>query len=152
LHTRKNQPPTTIFTEFNLQMRYTRRYVMCYICNTMQPEAFGLAIFGITALIALIPTWLIPMLNQRRQEREMSILNKMHRFALRHNTFVRNQGGIRYVVVLGKNGFCYMLSGEFVSRERLLKALGEENEKYLLKAESEESRHSTATTLVTIPA
>lgn len=82
----------------------------------------------------------------------MSALNKMHRFALRHNTFVRNQRGIRFVVVLGKNGFCYMLGGELVSRERLLKALGEENEKYLLKAESEESCHSTATTLVTIPA
>lgn len=118
----------------------------------MQAEAYGVVIFGITALVVLVPLWLMPVLSRRRQERELLVLNKMHRFALRHNTFVRNLQGTRYVVVLGKNGFCYMLAGELVSREKLLKALGEENEKHLLKAESEESQHGAPVSLVTMPA
>ncbi len=118
----------------------------------MRPETFGLVIFGVTALWVLLAVWLMPTLHRRRQEREQLVLAKMHRFAMRHNTFVRNHQGLRYVVVLAKQGFCYMLGGEFVSRERLLKALGEENEKHLLKAEAEESQHSAARSLVTIPA
>lgn len=118
----------------------------------MQAETFGIMIFGVTALLVLVPLWLMPVLNRRRQERELLALNEMHRFALRHNTFVRNHQGLRYVVVLGKNGFYYMLGGEFVPRERLLKALGEENEKYLLKAEREESQHDPAPGLITSPA
>jgi hypothetical protein len=118
----------------------------------MRAETLGIVIFLVTALLVLLPLWLIPLLNRRRQERELLALTKMHRFALKHNTFVRNHQGLRYVVVLGKNGFYYMLGGEFVSRERLLKALGEENEKYVLKAEREESQHGPAPGLVTSPA
>ncbi len=139
-------------TGFKLRLCYKKRYVLLYTCNTMRPETFGLLVFGVTAAWVLLATWLIPMLNRRRQEREQLALAKMHRFAMRHNTFVRNHQGLRYVVVLGKQGFCYMLGGEFVSRERLLRALGEENEKHLLKAESEESQHSAIHGLVTIPA
>lgn len=108
--------------------------------------------FGVTALVVLVPVWLMPTFNRRRQERELFALSKMQRFAFKHNTFVRNHQGVRYVVVLGKQGFYYMLAGQFVSRERLLKILGEENEKHLLKAESEESRHGPTLTLVTLPA
>lgn len=72
----------------------------------MQTEAYGLVIFGITALAVLVPLWLMTVLSRRCQERELLVLNKMHRFALRHNTFVRNLQGTHYVVVLGKNGFC----------------------------------------------
>ncbi|MCX7782181.1 MAG: hypothetical protein N2318_00880 [Meiothermus sp.] len=118
----------------------------------MQAETFGMVFFGVTALIVLVPTWLMPVLKRRRQERELLALDRMHRFALKHNTFVRNHLGVRYVVVLGKHGFYYMLGGQFVSRDRLLKVLGEEHEKQLLKAESEESRHGPTLTLITIPA
>jgi len=139
-------------TWFNQHRCYTKRNVLIYTRNTMRAETFGMVIFGVTALLVLIPLWLMPVLNRRRQERELLALNKMHRFALRHNTFVRNHQGLRYVVVLGKNGFYYMLGGEFVPRERLLKALGEENEKHLLKAEREESQHGPAPGLITSPA
>ncbi len=117
----------------------------------MQAESLGVVLFGVTALSVWVLGWLIPFLNRRRQERELLILGKMQRFALKHNTFVRNHQGVRYVVVLGKQGFYYMLGGQFVPRERLLRVLGEENEKLLLKAESEESRHPTLT-LITLPA
>ncbi len=118
----------------------------------MQAETFGLVFFAVTALMVLVPAWLLPILKRRRQERELLALEKMHRFALKHNTFVRNHRGVRYVVVLGKQGFYYMLGGQFVTRERLLKMLGEEHEKHLLKAEGEESRHGPTMTLVTGPA
>lgn len=118
----------------------------------MQAETFGLVFFAVTALMVLVPVWLLPIQKRRRQERELLALDRMHRFALKHNTFVRNHLGVRYVVVLGKQGFYYMLGGQFVPRERLLKALGEEHEKLLLKAESEESRHGPTLTLITIPA
>lgn len=118
----------------------------------MQAESLGVVLFGVTALLVWVLGWLVPFLNRRRQERELRILGKMQRFALKHNTFVRNHHGVRYVVVLGKQGFYYMLAGQFVSRERLLKVLGEENEKHLLKAESEESCHGPTLTLVTLPA
>ncbi len=118
----------------------------------MPVEALGLVYFGVTALLVLVLTGLIPAIKRRRQEQALLVLEKMHCFALKHNTFVRNHQGVRFVVVLGTQGFCYMLSGQFVSRERLLKALGEENEKYLLKAEGEESRHGPTLTLITAPA
>jgi uncharacterized protein (DUF58 family) len=117
----------------------------------MQAEAFGMAFVVVTALLVLAGSWLVPALNRRRLERELFALNKMHRFALKHNTFVRNLQGVRFVVVLGKQGFYYMLAGQFVSRDRLLKTIGEENEKLLLKAESEESRHGPTPKLITIP-
>ncbi|WP_299427848.1 hypothetical protein [uncultured Meiothermus sp.] len=118
----------------------------------MQVEMLGVVFFGVTALLVLVPGWLVPVLNRRRQERELFALNKMHRFALKHNTFVRNHQGVRYVVVLGKQGFYYMLGGQFVPRDRLLKSIGEEHEKQLLKAESEESCHGPTLTLITFPA
>lgn len=118
----------------------------------MQAETFGMVFFAVTALIVLVPAWLMPILKRRRQEQELLVLERMHRFALKHNTFVRNQRGVRYVVVLGKQGFYYLLGGQFVTRDRLLKVLGEEHEKQLLKAESEESRHGPTLTLVTSPA
>ncbi|GIW24270.1 hypothetical protein [Meiothermus sp.] len=118
----------------------------------MKAELFGAIFFVVMALMVLIPLWLLPVLKRRRQEQELRALHKMHRFALKHNTFVRNHQGVRYVVVLGKQGFYYMLRGQFVSRDRLLKELGEEYEKQLLKAESEESQHGPAVTLVTAPA
>lgn len=117
----------------------------------MQAEAYGMLFFGVTALMVFVPTWLMPALKRRRQERELLALEKMHRFALKHNTFVRNHLGVRYVVVLSKQGFYYMLGGQFVSRERLLRVLGED-EKQLLKAESEESRLGPTLSLITIPA
>jgi hypothetical protein len=117
----------------------------------MQAEAFVMAFFVVTALLVLAGGWLVPVLNRRRLERELFALNKMHRFALKHNTFVRNLQGVRFVVVLGKQGFYYMLGGQFVSRDRLLKTIGEENEKLLLQAESEESRHGPTLKLITIP-
>ncbi len=118
----------------------------------MPAESLGIVAFAVTALVALVPIWLVPVLNRRRRQRELLALDQMHRFALKHNTFVRNHLGVRFVVVLGKQGFYYMLGGKFVSRERLLKALGEEHEKQLLKAEGEESRHGPTLTLITIPA
>ncbi|GIW35561.1 hypothetical protein [Meiothermus sp.] len=118
----------------------------------MKAETFGMVFFAVTALIVLIPTWLMPVLKRRRQERELLALDRMYRFALKHNTFVRNHLGVRYVVVLGQQGFYYMLAGQFVSRGRLLKALGEEHEKQLLKAEAEESRHGPTVNLITFPA
>lgn len=135
-----------------LRLCYKKRNVLVYICNAMKAETFGLVFFAVTALIVLIPTWLMPVLKRRRQERELLALDRMYRFALKHNTFVRNHLGVRYVVVLGQQGLYYMLAGQFVSRERLLKALGEEHEKKLLKAESEESRHGPTASLTTIPA
>ncbi|MCS7068395.1 MAG: heme exporter protein CcmD [Meiothermus sp.] len=118
----------------------------------MQAETFGMVFFAVTALIVLALAWLMPLLKRRRQEQELRALERMHRFALKHNTFVRNHSGVRYVVVLGQQGFYYMLGGQFVSRERLLKALGEEHEKQLLKAEGEESRHGPTLSLITFPA
>jgi hypothetical protein len=118
----------------------------------MQTETLGVVLFGVTALPVLVLGWLMPVLSRRRQERELIALQKMQRFALKHNTFVRNHQGVRYVVVLGKQGFYYMLGGQFVSRSRLLKVMGEEHEKQLLKAESEESRHGPTHTLITLPA
>ncbi|MCS7057975.1 MAG: hypothetical protein NZ849_06410 [Meiothermus sp.] len=118
----------------------------------MSPEYLGVAIFGLLAVFTLLPLWLMPALKRRQEERELLALNKMHRFARRHNTFVRNFRGVRFVVVLGPEGFRYMLGGQFVPRERLLRALGEENEKVLLKAEGEESRSGPVQLLLTSPA
>ncbi|RMH56041.1 MAG: hypothetical protein D6684_06130 [Deinococcus-Thermus bacterium] len=118
----------------------------------MSPEYLGAVFFGLVAVLVLLPLWLVPFLKRRREERELLALNKMYRFARRHNTFVRNFQGVRFVVVLGSEGFRYMLGGQFVSRERLLKALGEENEKVLLKAEGEESQSGPVQLLLTSPA
>lgn len=118
----------------------------------MQAETLGVVFFAVTALVVLVPGWLMPTLNRRRQERELFALNKMQRFALKHNTFVRNHQGVRYVVVLGKQGFYYMSGGQFLPRNQLLKMMGEEHEKQLLKAEAEESRHGPTLTLITFPA
>jgi len=102
--------------------------------------------------MVLVPVWLMPVLDRRRQERALCVLEKMHRFALKHNTFVRNHQGVRFVAVLSKQGFYYMLGGQFVSRDQLLRATGEEYETKLLKAEGEESRHGPTLTLITFPA
>ncbi len=65
---------------------------------------------------------------------------------------MRNHNQIRFVVVLGTRGFHYMLDGGMVSRVKLLKALGEENERMLLKIEGEESRQGPTPTYLTAPA
>ncbi|RDI94784.1 hypothetical protein DV704_09905 [Meiothermus sp. QL-1] len=118
----------------------------------MTPTHLGLLLFGAALMAVLVFLWLMPTLERRRQERELQALHRMHRFALKHNTFVRKFQGVRFVVVLGQRGFHYMLGGQFVSRAQLLKAIGEENEKVLLKAESEESQHGPVKTLATSPA
>ncbi|WP_027882727.1 hypothetical protein [Meiothermus rufus] len=118
----------------------------------MPVEAMGLLLFLVTACLVFLPIWLARALGERRQQRELQALERMYRFARKHNTFVRNHQGVRYVVVLGKQGFHYMLWGQMVSRQRLLKALGEEHERVLLKAESEESQHGPTLISITVPA
>ncbi len=118
----------------------------------MPAEAISLLLFLVTACLVFLPSWLARAMAERRRRRELQALERMHRFARKYNTFVRNHHGVRYVVVLGKQGFHYMLWGQLVSRQRLLKALGEEHERVLLKAESEESRHGPVPTTITVPA
>lgn len=106
----------------------------------------------VTVIVALLPVWVIPNLLRRQAERALSQLEAMHRYARRHNTFVRQHKGLRFVVVLGSHGFHYMLEGYSISRLRLLRALGEESEGVLLKAEGEESHHGPTPTFTTAAA
>lgn len=107
-----------------------------------------------TALVALVlfAWWYGPQIRRRKEIHELSILTAMYRYARRHNTFVRNHNGTRFVVVLGTRGFHYMLDGEMISRAKLLKTIGEENERILLKIEGEESRQGPTPTRMTAPA
>lgn len=109
-------------------------------------------LLAVTVVVALLPVWIIPSLSRRKAERQLDQLNELYRYARRHNTFVRNHNGLRYVVVLGSRGFHYLLEGHSVSRERLLRALGEDKEGLLLKAEGEESRHGPSPTFTTAAA
>ncbi|MER3483244.1 MAG: hypothetical protein C4332_08965 [Meiothermus sp.] len=106
----------------------------------------------VTVVVALLPAWIIPRLTRRKVERELNQLNDLYRYARRHNTFVRSFNGRRFVVTLGSQGLHYVLENQFVSRERLLRALGEGGEGPLRKAEEEESRHGPTPTFTTAAA
>jgi hypothetical protein len=103
-------------------------------------------------LLVLFAAWYGPQIRRKKELQELTTLNAMYRYAKRHNTFVRNHNEIRFVVVLGTRGFHYMFDGQMVSRAKLLKAIGEENERILLKIEGEESRQGPTPTRLTAPA
>lgn len=115
--------------------------------DLLAPVVFILSLVGIS-----LPLWVGPNLARRQEERNLSMLARMERFARRHNTFVRNCNSTRYVVVLGHKGFHYMVNGQVVSREQLTKALGNSYSHLILKAEEEEQRHGPTPTFRTQPA
>lgn len=115
--------------------------------DLLAPAVFIVSLVGIS-----LPLWIGPNLARRQEERTLSLLARMERFARRHNTFVRNCNGTRYVVVLGHKGFHYMVNGQFVSRAQLSKALGVQYERLIAKAEEEEQRHGPTPTFRTQPA
>lgn len=114
--------------------------------DLLAPFVFVVSLVGIS-----LPLWIGPNLARRQEERNLSLLARMERFARRHNTFVRNCNGTRYVVVLGNKGFHYMASGQFVTREQLAKALGNQYARLIDKAEEEEQRHGPSPTFRTQP-
>ena len=115
--------------------------------DILAPVVFIVSLIGIT-----LPLWVGPRLNRRIEEQQLSLLARMERFARRHNTFVRNCNSVRWVVVLGQNGFHYMIGGKFVSRDQLIKTLGTQHERLITKAEEEEQRHGPTPTFRTQPA
>lgn len=113
----------------------------------METQYLMLTFFTVLFSLILFLLWLGPRLSQRRQENQLEALARMQRCARRHNTFVRNANGVRYVVVLGMSGFHYMMGGQWVSRTRLVQAIGEADERLLFKAEGEESRQGPVPTV-----
>ena len=113
----------------------------------MDTQYLMMSFFGLLFVLILFLLWLGPRLGQRRQENQLEALARMQRCARRHNTFVRNANGVRFVVILGMNGFHYMLDGQWVSRSRVVRSIGEADERLLFKAEGEESRQGPVPTI-----
>ena len=113
----------------------------------MELPLFPSVVTGLLIALLLMVLWLGPALSQRRMDYDNRMMARMHRYARRHNTFVRNANSVRFVVVLGTRGFHYMMNGRWVRRSQLLQAIGEADERLLLKAEGEESRQGPIATL-----
>lgn len=101
-----------------------------------------LIMLGLIGLVLLAPG--------RPQEARLRALAKMLRHAKRHNTIVRYHRGIPFVVAHQRRGLVYMLEGRWVSRERLLRALGPGGEAVLSKVEEEESMTAPNPTRLTM--
>eukprot|EP01047_Picozoa_sp_COSAG01_P091539 COSAG01_NODE_23115_length_828_cov_0.533608_2_plen_119_part_00 len=118
----------------------------------MEIQTSIILILLVTLVAVFFPSYILAPLLRRRAERAVVQIEDLHRYARRHNTFVRTLNGRRYVVSLGSQGLHYVLENQFVSRERLLRALGEGSEASLRKAEEEESRHGPTPTFTTAAA
>ncbi len=72
------------------------------------------------------------------QDRAVRELAKMARQAKRHNTIVRYQDGLPFVITHQRRGLVYMLQGRVVSRSELIRALGRSGLQTVVRVESEE--------------
>jgi hypothetical protein len=102
---------------------------------------FGLIMVGLL---------MMPRFLRNQQEQQVRGLARMHKYAKRHNTFVRTHKAIRFVIVLGTKGFHYMVDGKVVSREKLLVVLGKEGDFAIAKGEAEEEKQNPSPTRITL--
>ena len=102
---------------------------------------FGLIMAGLLVM---------PRLLRNQQEQQVRALARMHKYAKRHNTFVRTHKGMRFVIVLGTRGFHYMVDGRVLSREKLIATLGKEGDFAVAKAEAEEEKQNPTPTRITM--
>ncbi|MCL6526626.1 MAG: hypothetical protein K6T57_07035 [Thermaceae bacterium] len=98
----------------------------------------------------LLLVWKGPELFANPQDRAVRNLAKMARQAKRHNTIVRYHYGIPFVITHQRRGLVYMLNGEFVSRERLIAALGKDGPDLVYKVEGEERMSIPNPTRITL--
>lgn len=104
---------------------------------------------GLVAGLLLL-VWKGPELFANPQDRAVRNLAKMARQAKRHNTIVRYHYGIPFVITHQRRGLVYMLNGEFVSRERLIAALGKDGPDLVYKVEGEERMSIPNPTRITL--
>ncbi len=109
--------------------------------------ATALVMAGLIFLI-LFSSW-YPQAQNRKVDQGVRALARMSRQARRHNTLVRYQNGVPFVVTHQRRGLVYMCAGRFVSREQLVKMLG--SEEVVRRAEREESLQAPNPTRLTIP-
>ena len=106
--------------------------------------------FVLTFGLIMAGLLMMPRLLRNQQEQQVRALARMHKYAKRHNTFVRTHKGIRFVIVLGTRGFHYMVDGRVLSREKLIAALGKEGDFAVAKGEAEEEKQNPSPTRITM--
>lgn len=109
--------------------------------------ATALVMAGLMFLI-LFSCW-YPQAQNRKVDQGVRALARMSRHARRHNTLVHYHNGVPFVVTHQRRGLVYMYAGRMVSRQELVKLLG--NEDIVNRAEREESLLSPNPTRLTIP-
>lgn len=112
-----------------------------FLLITLFVLMFGLIMAGLLYM---------PRFLRNQQEQQVRALARMHKYAKRHNTFVRTHKGLRFVIVLGTRGFHYMIDGKVVTREKLMATLGKEGDFAIAKAEAEEEKQNPSPTRITM--
>ncbi len=90
-----------------------------------------------------------PEAQKRKLDRGVRALARMSRHARRHNTVVRYHNGVPFVITHQRRGLVYMYAGRLVSRQELVKLLGDED--IVRRAEREESLQAPNPTRLTLP-
>jgi len=98
--------------------------------------------------LILFSSW-YPQAQNRKADQGVRALARMSRHARRHNTLVRYHNGVPFVVTHQRRGLVYMYAGRTVSRQALVRLLG--NEDKVNRAEREESLLAPNPTRLTIP-
>lgn len=109
---------------------------------------FLVLMVAVVGLIAL--AWKGPEMFARHQKDPMRALARMARHARRHNTGVRYFNNKPYVITHQSRGLVYMVEGVFVTREKLIKVLGENSKYDIGKAEEQEEKTSPSPTRLTM--
>ncbi len=107
----------------------------------------ALMMAGLMFLI-LFSAW-YPQVQNRKVDQSVRALARMSRHARRHNTVVRYHNGVPFVVTHQRRGLVYLYAGRVVSRQDLVKLLG--NEEVVSRAEREESLQAPNPTRLTLP-
>lgn len=112
---------------------------LCHAKFTVNTDFIFLVLMvAVVGLIAL--AWKGPELFTKYQKDPMRALARMARHARRHNTGVRYFNNKPYVITHQSRGLVYMVEGGFVTREKLIKVLGESCKYDISKAEEQEEK------------
>lgn len=110
---------------------------------------FLILMVAVVSLITL--AWKGPELFAKYQKDPMRALARMARHARRHNTMVRYYNNQPFVVTHQSRGLVYMVEGVLVTREKLIKILGEGSKYDITKAEEQEEKSLPNPTRMTMP-
>jgi len=115
--------------------------------------AMGMSLAAVLLIASLVFVILFAMAYPEAQKRKLDqrvwALARMLRHARRHNTVVRYHNGTPFVVTHQRRGLVYMYAGRLVSRQELVKLLGDEV--IVRRAEREESMQAPNPTRLTLP-